>query len=144
MDVEKGASAPVKVDTDLYDAWGVLMTPAWSPDSKWLTFTKILAQSHARRIRPFARDRQRVRKLRMVLSDARYPVFDKGGKVLYFAASTDLGLALTWLDLSGFQRPVSRNIYAVVLKKADPNPIEPESDDEKAEAAKSGRQVERH
>ena len=71
------------------------------------------------------------------MSDARYPVFDKGGKVLYFTASTDLGLSLTWLDLSGFQRPVSRNVYAVVLKKGDANPIEPQSDDEKAEAAKS-------
>ena len=49
MDVEKPTAAPVKVDTDLYDAWGVLMTPTWSPDSKWLTFTKFLA-NHMRAV----------------------------------------------------------------------------------------------
>jgi len=42
-----------------------------------------------------------------------------------------LDWAGTWLDLSGFQRPVTRSVYAVVLKKGDPNPVEPQSDDEK-------------
>jgi tricorn protease len=65
-------------------------------------------------------------------SDARYPVFDKNGKSIYFAASTDLGLSIGWLDLSSFQHPVSRSIYAVVLKKGDPSPVEPQSDEEKA------------
>jgi len=65
------------------------------------------------------------------------PEFDKDGKVLYFTASTDLDWPMTWLDLSGFQRPVSRNVYAAVLRKGDPNPIEPQSDDEKLEGAKS-------
>ena len=136
MDVEKPTAAPVKVDTDLYDAWGVLMTPTWSPDSKWLTFTKFLP-NHMRAVFVHSLESGKSSQITDGLSDARFPVFDKGGKVLYFAASTDLGLAVTWLDLSGFQRPVSRNVYGVVLKKGDANPIEPQSDDEKAEAAKS-------
>src|SRR5580700_4211726 len=70
-------------------------------------------------------------------SDARYPVFDKNGKSLYFAASTDLGLSIGWLDLSSFQHPVSRSIYAAVLKKGDPSPVEPQSDEEKAAADES-------
>jgi tricorn protease len=135
VDVEKPASPPVKVDTDLYDAWGVLMTPTWSPDSKWLTFTKFLP-NHMRAVFVHSLESGKSSQITDGLSDARFPVFDKGGKVLYFAASTDLGLAVTWLDLSGFQRPVSRNIYGVVLKKGDANPIEPQSDDEKADAAK--------
>jgi tricorn protease len=135
VDVDKPGAAPVKVDTDLYDAWGVLMTPTWSPDSKWLTFTKFLP-NHMRAVFVHSLETGKSSRITDGLSDARYPVFDKGGKVLYFTASTDLGLAMTWLDLSGFQRPVSRNVYGVVLKKGDPNPIEPESDDEKAEAAK--------
>jgi len=40
------------------------------------------------------------------ISDARYPVFDKGGKSLFFAVSTDVGLSAGWLDLSSFQHPV--------------------------------------
>jgi tricorn protease len=136
VDVEKPTAAPVKVDTDLYDAWGVLMTPTWSPDSKWLTFTKFLP-NHMRAVFVHSLESGKSSQITDGLSDARLPVFDKGGKVLYFAASTDLGLAVTWLDLSGFQRPVSRNVYGVVLKKGDANPIEPQSDDEKADAAKS-------
>jgi len=133
VDIEEGA--PVKVDTDLYDAWGVLMTPVWSPDSKWLTFTKFLP-NHFRAVYVHSLETGKSSQITDGLSDARYPEFDKGGKVLYFTASTDLGLAMTWLDLSGFQRPVSRNVYAAVLKKSDSNPIEPQSDDEKLEGAK--------
>jgi tricorn protease len=135
VDVEKPTAAPVKVDTDLYDAWGVLMTPTWSPDSKWLTFTKFLP-NHMRVVYVHSLESGKSSQITDGLSDARFPMFDRGGKVLYFAASTDLGLAVTWLDLSGFQRPVSRNVYGVVLKKGDANPIEPQSDDEKADAAK--------
>jgi tricorn protease len=135
VDVEKPTAAPVKVDADLYDAWGVLMTPAWSPDSKWLTFTKFLP-NHMRAVFVHSLESGKSSQITDGLSDARFPVFDKGGKVLYFTASTDLGLAVTWLDLSGFQRPVSRNVYGVVLKKGDANPIEPQSDDEKADTAK--------
>jgi tricorn protease len=134
VDIEKGT--PVKVGTDLYDAWGVLMTPAWSPDSKWLTFTKFLP-NHFRAVYVHSLESGKSSQITDGLSDARYPEFDKDGKVLYFTASTDLGLAMTWLDLSGFQRPVSRNVYAAVLRKGDPNPIEPQSDDEKLEGAKS-------
>jgi tricorn protease len=136
VDLEKSTPTPAKVDTDIYDAWGVLMAPAWSGDSKWLTYTKFLP-NHMRAVYVHSPESGKTSQVTDGLSDARYPVFDKGGKVLYFAASTNLGLAVTWLDLSGFQRAVSRNIYAVVLKKGDANPVEPQSDDEKIEGDKS-------
>ena len=69
------------------------------------------------------------------IGDARYPVFDKGGKSLFFAVSTDVGLSSGWLDLSSFQHPVLRSIYAAVLKKGDPSPVEPQSDEEKTRPA---------
>src|SRR5439155_150980 len=46
--------------------------------------------------------------------------------------STDVGLSAGWLDLSSFQHPVLRSVYAAVLKKGDPSPVEPQSDEEKA------------
>ena len=58
-------------------------------------------------------------------------MFDKSGKELFFAASTDLGLSSGWLDLSSYQHPVLRSVYAVVLKKGEKSPVEPESDEEK-------------
>jgi tricorn protease len=66
------------------------------------------------------------------ISDARYPVFDKAGKSLFFAVSTDVGLSAGWLDLSSYQHPVLRSVYAAVLKKGDPSPVEPQSDEEKS------------
>ncbi len=128
VDIEKGT--PVRVVTDIYDAWGVHFTPTWSPDSKWITYTKFLF-NHQRAVFVYSLESGKSNQLTDGLSDAEFPVFDKGGKYLFFAASTDLGLAGTWLDLSGFQRPVTRSVYAVVLKKGDPNPVEPQSDDEK-------------
>jgi len=128
VDIEKGT--PVKVVTDIYDAWGVAFTPAWSPDSKWITYSKFLP-NHLRAVFVYSLESSKSTQLTDGLSDARNPVFDKGGKYLFFAASTDVALSGTWLDLSGFQRPVTRSVYAMVLKKGDPNPVEPQSDDEK-------------
>ena len=71
-------------------------------------------------------------------------MFDKGGKSLYFAASTDVGLTVGWLDLSSFQHPLTRSVYAVVLKKGDPNPVEPQSDEEKiAKADEKGKDADK-
>ncbi len=128
VDIEKGT--PIRVVTDIYDAWGVHFSQTWSPDSKWITYSKFLP-NHQRAIFVYSLESGKSTQLTDGLSDAEYPVFDKGGKYLFFAASTDLALAGTWLDLSGFQRPVTRSVYAVVLKKGDPNPVEPQSDDEK-------------
>ncbi len=51
---------------------------------------------------------------------------------MFFAVSTDVGLSAGWLDLSSFQHPVLRSVYAAVLKKGDPSLVEPQSDEEKA------------
>jgi tricorn protease len=129
VDVEKGT--PVKVTSDRYEDPSSTMGETWSPDSKWLTYAKFL-ENHMRNIFVYSLESGKESQITDGTSDARYPVFDKNGKSLYFAASTDLGLSLGWLDLSSFQHPVSRSIYAVVLKKGDPSPVEPQSDEEKA------------
>jgi tricorn protease len=134
VDVEKGT--PVKVDTDRFEDPTVNLTAAWSPDSKWLTYSKFL-ESHLRGIFVYSLDAGKVSRITDGVGDARYPVFDKDGKEIIFAASTDMGLSAGWLDLSSFQHPVLRNIYAVVLKKGDKSPVEPQSDEEKAEEKKS-------
>ena len=58
------------------------------------------------------------------------PAFDKGGKYLYFTASTDIGPSVG-SGMSILNRPVTRAAYVVVLSKDDPSPLAPESDDEK-------------
>jgi tricorn protease len=65
------------------------------------------------------------------LSDARFPAFDQKGQYLYFTASTDVGPTTGWLDLSSINRPTSRSAYLMVLRKDQPSPLAPESDEEK-------------
>src|SRR4029078_1947864 len=50
--------------------------------------------------------------------------------------STDVGLSSGWLDLSSYQHPVLRSVYAAVLKRSDKSPVEPESDEEKTDEEK--------
>ena len=134
VDVEKGA--PVKVDSDRFEDPSVQLAVAWSPDSKWLTYSKFL-ESHLRAIFVYSLDTAKVSQVTASIGDARYPVFDKSGKYLFFAASTDVGLSAGWLDLSSYQHPILRSVYAIVLKSGEKSPVDPESDEEKAATQKA-------
>jgi tricorn protease len=124
----------VKVDTDTYDAPERSLDPAWSPDSRFLAYTKRL-ESHLHAVFVHDLGEGRSHQLTDGLSDARYPAFDKGGKSLYFTASTDVGPTTGWLDMSSMNQPTTRSAYLVVLRSGEPSPLAPESDEE---AAKDG------
>jgi tricorn protease len=128
LDLEK--KTPVKVDTDTYDSPLKEMTPEFSPDSKWLAYAKEL-RNHLRAIHIYSVESGQTRQVTDGMSDARYPVWDKGGEYLYFAASTNAGTASGWLDMSSFAKPITRAAYLIVLKKDAASPFAPESDDEK-------------
>jgi tricorn protease len=133
VDVDKGV--PVKVATDRYEDPSSSFEATWSPDSKWLTYGKLI-ENHLRAVFVYSLDGGKESRVTDGISDARYPVFDKAGKYLFFAVSTDIGLSSGWLDLSSYQHPILRSVYAAVLKKGDASPVEPQSDEEKAAEAK--------
>jgi len=54
------------------------------------------------------------------LSDAEYPVFDKGGQISFLCRKYRPLHCGNVARSSGFQRPVTRSVYAVVLEKAIP------------------------
>jgi tricorn protease len=128
--VDLATGTPVKVSTELFEDPSSSMNPAWSPDSKWITYTKFLP-SHFHTVFVYSLENAKESQVTDSTADSRYPVFDRDGKSLYFVSSTDVGLSNGWLDLSSFQHPLLRNVYAIVLKKGDPNPVEPQSDEEK-------------
>ena len=72
------------------------------------------------------------------LADAMYPVFDAGGKYLWFLASTDFGLRSQWLDMTSYDREENFGLYLVVLKKGEPSPLLPEGGEEGGAAAPVG------
>ena len=129
VDVASGKST--KVDTNPYD--DDRMAAAWSPDGKWLAYSKQL-KSYLNAIFLYSLETGKSTQVTDGMSDARFPAFDKGGKYLYFTASTDIGPAVG-SGMSVINRPVTRAVYATVLSKSDPSPLAPESDDEKEKKA---------
>ena len=128
VDLDKGV--PIKVDATYYFNPAFTWDFAWSPDSRWLTYTKQL-KSHMDVVMVFSLETGKATQVTDGLSDAKYPVFDKGGKYLFFTASTDVGLTPGWLNMTSMDHPVTRSVYVAVLRKDLPSPLAPESDEEK-------------
>jgi tricorn protease len=126
VDIEKGT--PVKVDT--FNRGGGGVGVSWSPDSRWLTYTKPL-KSWYRAIFAYSLEDGKSTQITDGLSDAMSPVFDKSGKYIYFTASTDIGPRVFGFDMSSYPHRPTRSVYVAVLKKTDPSPLAPESDEEK-------------
>ncbi|NLH77401.1 MAG: protease [Acidobacteria bacterium] len=128
VDLDKGV--PVKVDTTYYFNPQVAFEFEWSPDSRWLTYSKQV-KSHMFVVMVYSLETGKATQVTDGMSDARFPVFDKSGKHLFFAASTDVGLTPGWLNMASMDRPYTRSVYVAVLRKDLPSPLAPESDDEK-------------
>jgi len=119
--VDLETKTPVRVDTDLYLDPAYSLQLAWSPDGRWLVYTKQL-RSHWHAVFVYSLEQRRSYQLTDGMSDALHVAFDKGGQYLYFTASTDMALRGSWLDMSSFQRPVTRRVYVILLQKATPSP----------------------
>ncbi len=128
IDLEK--REPIKVDADTYKDPGGGIAPCWAPDSRWIAYTKIL-KNHMRAVFAYSIETGKTAEITDGMSDARYAVFDRNGESLYFTASTDIGPTTGWLDMSSMDRPVTRSVYVVVLRKDLASPLAPESDEEK-------------
>ena len=128
LDVETGKN--VKVDSNTFADLDDVLEPAWSPDSRWITYVKQL-DNRLRSVYLYSLDNKKINQVTDGLGDARYTAFDKSGKYIYFTASTDVGPAISFADLSGIDHQTSRSVYAVVLRNDIPSPLAPESDEEK-------------
>ena len=117
------------VDTDRFAHPQRTMNPVWSPDSRWIAYARRL-DSQLRAI--FVHDTRtgETRQFTDGMADAITPVWDASGKYLYFLASTDYGLNTGWLDMSSYDRPVTRALYVAILKADEPSPFLPKSDEE--------------
>ncbi len=117
------------VDTDRYAHPQRTMNPVWSPDSRWLAYARRL-DNQLRAIFVHDTDSGETRQLTDGMSDAITPVWDESGRYLYFLASTDFGLNTGWLDMTSYDRPVTRAMYVALLSADEPSPFLPRSDEE--------------
>src|SRR5206468_2035572 len=126
VDIEKGT--PVKVDTL---GRGFALNQKWSPDSRWLVYTKPLKSWYSA-VFAYSLDEGKTHQITDGLGDAGHPAFDKSGKYLYFTSSTDIGPRIFGFDMSSYPHRPTRSVYVCVLRKDLPSPLAPESDEEKA------------
>ncbi|HEY0427465.1 MAG TPA: S41 family peptidase [Pyrinomonadaceae bacterium] len=123
-DVEKGTAT--KVDTSVYsaqDGWFA----NFSPDSRYLAYSKRL-KNRAGTV--FIRDIAQNKNFQITdgIMHAEMPVFDAGGKYLYFVSSANAGAGeFGWGVLnSAFADPlIVRRVQALILAKDTPSPLLP-------------------
>jgi len=132
VDVATGAAKVVGSDP-----WMVpqrTLNPVWSPDSKWVAYaSRLRSMYHAVFVSNV--ETGATHQVTDPLAAAVWPAWDASGKYLWFLASRDVGLASQWLDMTSYDRPVTYGLYFAILKKGEPTPLLPESDEEAVRAA---------
>lgn len=123
-DVDSGMARRVDSSTYSYqEGW----FPNWSRDGHWLTYSKHLPN----RVRTVFIYDVRARQTHQITdghTHAQFPIFDRGGKYLYFISSANAGTSeFGWGVLnSEFSRPlVTRRLHVLTLQEDQPIPITP-------------------
>ena len=130
MDVATGGVQ--HVDTDRYAHPERTMNPVWSPDSRYIAYARRL-DTQLRVISVYDTETGERHQLTDGMADAITPVWDESGDYLYFLASTDYGLNTGWLDMTSYDRPVTRALYVAILAADGMSPFLPVSDEEAGE-----------
>ncbi|MBN9383824.1 MAG: PD40 domain-containing protein [Chitinophagaceae bacterium] len=107
----------------------------WSPDSKWLAYSKT-APNNFRRITLWSLTAGKTYALSDPMADAASPAWDRDGHHLYFLASTDLALGSGWANTSAIAAKPTFGAYVAVLRANDPAPFPLKSDEEPDTATK--------
>ena len=119
------------------DPWMVparTLNPTWSPDSKWVAYSsRLKSLYHAIFIANV--DTGETKQVTDALADSVWPAWDASGKYLWFLASTEFGLKSQWLDMTSYDHDENFGLYLAVLKKGEPSPLLPESDEDKGVGA---------
>ncbi len=140
LDLEK--KSPVLVDTDLYDDPRPGLDPCWSPDSRWIAYTRDLPNKF-RAVFLYDLASGKTHQVTDGRSYASSACFSRDGKYLFFKASTDYGLHTAWLDMSSYDRPLDWSLYAAVLSSREPSPFRKRSDEEKTGKGKGKKKEEK-
>jgi tricorn protease len=130
IDVLTGAVTKVGSDHLLGPRRNPTIHSAWSPDSNWIVYT-LNTQTYVQRVFLYSLERKQSFPVTDGLSEVAEPVFDAGGKYLYFLASTDAGPVIQWFDQSSADMRMTSSIYVLTLRKNIPSPLARESDEEK-------------
>lgn len=134
IDLDSGDTHRVDADA----MYGPLPPPshAWSPDSRWLVYTRN-NETNIRTAYVHLLETGETRAVTDGLSDISEAVFDAGGKYLYLTSSTDAGPVVQWFAQSNNDFEMTNAIYLAVLEKGTPSPLARESDEEAGDETES-------
>ncbi|HUN71152.1 MAG TPA: PDZ domain-containing protein [Steroidobacteraceae bacterium] len=132
VDTAAAHPRPVKIVTDGFTELHSF-TPSWSGDSRWIAYTLVM-RNYLHAVFVYDLDDGSTHQVTDGGSDCLTPVFDAGGKYLYFTSSTDTGLSYGWLDMTSLERPVTRQVYVATLQSGLASPLAPRTGFEAAEA----------
>src|SRR5207253_2541655 len=123
-DVEHGTTRRIDTSTYSYqEGW----LPNWSPDGRWLTYSKHL-RNRIRTVYIYDTESGQTRQITDGHTHAQSPVFDRGGKYLYFISSPNAATSeFGWGVLNGvLARPlVTRRLHVLILQEGQPVPVMP-------------------
>jgi tricorn protease len=122
-------------DTERFAHPNRSLNPVWSPDSKWVAYSRLM-DNQLKVIYAYQIATGKRVQISDAMADAISPVWDNTGAYLYFLASTNFGLNTGWLDMSSYDRPVTRHLYVAVLSENGKSPLLPQSDEEQGNASK--------
>lgn len=133
VDIEKGTIRTV--DTAGVNTERGNMGLTWSHDSQWLAYTKT-GTNNFRQIKVWSVKNDSKNALTDSFADSFSPAWDRDGKHLYFLASTNLALGSGWANTSAITSDPDYTAYVINLRKDDPSPFKPLSDEESVKEEK--------
>jgi tricorn protease len=117
---------------------------SWSPDSQWVAYAKAAENGYGV-VYFYSLADKKITPVTTSFTNSWGPVFDPGGKYLYFLSNRDYNEVLGVYDFE-FSNPKATRVYVVTLRADTPSPFAPRSDEEpikKAEAASKDEKIEK-
>lgn len=110
------------------DEWTFIMQYSWSPDSRWLTYAKVMPNG-LNAIFIYDTEQSKTTQVTSAYYSDMNPVFDPEGKYLYFYSNRNFNPVYSDMDATWIY-PNSTNLFVATLRKDLASPLAPKTDEE--------------
>ena len=118
---------------DAWERWGI-QDYSWSPDSRWVTYSKMEVNMNES-IFIYSLAEKKTYRVTSNMTEDWSPSFSKDGKYLYFLSNRTYNPIMGFVDQNHIFLDMAKP-YVVILKEGDPTPFAPKNDMEGAEEVK--------
>lgn len=118
------------------------MDLTWSPDSRWLAYTRS-AENNFRQIMAWSAETNETHALTNTFANVTSPAWDRDGQHFYFLGSTDVALGSGWANTSAMTADPEYAVYVINLQKGTKSPFELRSDEEEVKSDSAEEEAEK-